>query len=167
MYNDDYISSLNLDDNDDDLDEYLRMRNLQRSYREEGFDFTLSQVQDLQDSLRRGLREAQQRRQFFAQSIEEVNELLSSGDVEVGICKLRELSRMGYSTAWYMLGEFYLTGKYVDRNYFYALYYLTKADSRGIDEATVLLAECFSKGLGVRVNKEREKILLAKLNEEE
>lgn len=124
-------------------------------------------MQDLQDKLQQGLREVQQKRQFFAQSIEEVNELLSSGDIEVGICKLHELSRMGCPTAWYMLGKFCLTGKYVDRNYFYALSYLTKADSCGIYEATVLLAECFSKGLGVRANRERAKILLSKLNEEE
>ncbi len=52
---------------------------------------------------------------------------------------------------------FYLNGKYVEKDYFYALYFLTQADKKNVLCATELLANCFENGIGVAANPERAK----------
>lgn len=92
----------------------------------------------------------------------EAMDLIEKGNIEQGLEKLRNLSRQKYGKAQYKLGYYYLNGEYVKKDYAYALYYLTQSDSKGIAEATELLAYCFENGIGVARSPKRAKMLRCK-----
>ena len=83
--------------------------------------------------------------------------------METGLAEIRDLSRQNYGLAQYALGYFYLNGKYVEKDYFYALYFLTQADKKNVLCATELLANCFENGIGLQLILREQKILRKKI----
>lgn len=62
------------------------------------------------------------------------------------------LAKEGNSYAMYVLGCYYLEGKYTEQNYEEAISWLLKAGKEGSHEAYYKLAECYEKGIGVSKN---------------
>lgn len=164
-----YACNFSFDDDDipnDDIsyEEYCNLKDLQQEFRRDGTNLSLLEIQHLWEGLADGLRENENTQQVLFQALSDASDSILNGNVEDGLLMLRRLSKRGYAPAQYLLGNFYLKGKYVDANPFYAIYYLTNADAKGVDRATQLLAHCFEKGIGVRANPARAQFLLNKLN---
>ena len=151
-----YISAINYEEDENSFDE----NNIN-----EDFGLSEEDTKYFQQRMLKGMENIRKTQEMRRDQLEYAMKKIDDGDVETGLAEIRDLSRLNYGLAQYALGYFYLNGKYVEKDYFYALYFLTQADKKNVLCATELLANCFENGIGVAANPERAKILRKKIKE--